>query len=521
MEKNNLRKIGSALVFIIELSGGVVYGKDIVEGIRTSTGLPQLICIIIYSIVFITLFLIHLKIGGFYDNRSLTFILLIFILKLVDKSEMLSELNRIVNEKIRRITGESYESKRRIAILLPLSTGNDDHYREEMEYAFVGFGKGFKKVFHKLDKFEIIYLNHANNIEATSKLILNEMRRGTQYFICTMSNVCQELTNPENSKYYFDNLIKEFSDKSGDKEWKAILLCTIASSSAIKCKNNLIYRFFISAFKETDEIVNRLHELLLKDSSSNSNNTSENNSSQNNKDKRLVIIYNDIEEHSYTKEAVERYESEWKAKYSYPVTRIAIKREISDKIDDLEFTIKSELTSHKDLLEAANAIVIITFGNNFNKIITQWLSNNKEYIKLKNKIVVFPSVFSGLSTIIENGNLECHDSIKKLIVSVQKEQPRNESSHYGIYYSIPKKENSEKKFYGTVAEYFAMASIYRLISVASKINDLSEFHKNWSNLKLPFSLMKVSYDPNFDSDPQIGTELRQLRFNKKTGKVDY
>ena len=66
-------------------------------------------------------------------------------------------------------------TKIRIAVLLPLHDA-DKIVEQDVELILEGFGNAFSKVRDKMDKFELIFLDHKNKFEIGKKLVENELK---------------------------------------------------------------------------------------------------------------------------------------------------------------------------------------------------------------------------------------------------------------------------------------------------------------------------------------------------------
>jgi hypothetical protein len=113
--------------------------------------------------------------------------------------------------------------KKRIVVLLPLSETNKAAYQDGIRQAIgiVDFIKGKPQL---SDKFEVSIRDHNMDANTAELIIKDEIRNGTKYFICTMSNVCAPLSKN------FDKIVQEYNTT----DESPILISTVASSPEVQ-----------------------------------------------------------------------------------------------------------------------------------------------------------------------------------------------------------------------------------------------------------------------------------------------
>ena len=136
--------------------------------------------------------------------------------------------------------------KTRIAFLMPMPKSTDIHSTpalQDGERQLLGI-QYFKMCNNELNKkFHIDQRDHEMNKDLAFELVKNEIKNGTKYFICTMSDIAVSLSSR------WDELL-EITKKP------AILLCTIASAPTIAFDKKNVYRFYIRSNDEAIVLVN-------------------------------------------------------------------------------------------------------------------------------------------------------------------------------------------------------------------------------------------------------------------------
>ncbi|QMU65108.1 MAG: hypothetical protein GKR88_12950 [Flavobacteriaceae bacterium] len=149
--------------------------------------------------------------------------------------------NLLTGKKIRMINIPKYNSKSRIAILIPVSC-SEYYESEDLKLMLEGFGEGisdfaFKTNYKLSESYEIVLID-SKNFELALKKVKEEIEFGTKYFISTLSSFSTDLS---------DEFLK-LSDE-------AILINTISGTTAIKEVKNRIYNFYPTSISEVDAII--------------------------------------------------------------------------------------------------------------------------------------------------------------------------------------------------------------------------------------------------------------------------
>ncbi len=239
------------------------------------------------------------------------------------------------------------DERTRIAILLPLNH-SDDFVREDAELQLQGFGKSLSEIREELKNYDLKFLDHQSNPQTAKELITKELKRGTKYFICTMSSVCIEISKE------FPELDKKFG------EGKAVLVCTVAGADEIVTVKNSVYRFYINL---KDEIYTLLSNIEAS------------------KKKAGIIYFNS----PYAKSCANLFQVEWNKRNG--VDQITDAHKIELKVQK-KSEIKSKLSSFKSILADRDVIFIVAYGDAYIEILEALETINK------NALIVMTSTFS-------------------------------------------------------------------------------------------------------------------------------
>ncbi len=333
-------------------------------------------------------------------------------------------------------------TKIRIAVLLPLHDA-DKIVEQDVELILEGFGNAFSKVRDKMDKFELIFLDHKNKFEIGKKLVENELKNGCQYFICTMSVVCEPLS-------------KVFSELLATENKKAILLCTVAASPNVKTVTNQVYRFFVNAEEEAKFLVDHLkHE-----------------------GKTASMIHFDT---IYSQITSEKFKENWDKVSTDHKCEEGI--EIQEK-DYGNISRELNLTHNKKKLEGKDIIFVVAYCTAYQDI----------FLTLKNlgiqSTIVTTSTFS----------FKKFDDAKKTLL---------DNFKWVTCYPLKK----DGKFYGDAANYFAFASLYRLVTVVFQDGySIENFDEKWKSIKVP---TKLDFIPAEDSKIKLELDTTHKKTTTK------
>lgn len=318
--------------------------------------------------------------------------------KYTDKIKQLEdELSKQSNVPIKKAN-----SKIKIAILLPLHS-EDEIVQQDVELILEGFGNTLQKIRNHIDKIEIIYFDHKNNIETAKEIVNEGLDNGIQYFIATMSIVCEKLS-------------KEFPEIIKRKDKKAILLCTVAASPKVVTTRNQVYRFFVNAEEEAKFLVDKLKDDF----------------------KTVTMIHFDT---VYSKTATKKFNELWNLQGN------------SHKCDAGVVIKKAEIRNIKNELSIRENVLKL---------------KDKDLIFVVAYCTAYQSIFLALKELGVKSTIVTTSTFAMKKVEDAKQTLLQNFSWVTCY---PKKKNDEL-FYGDAANYFAFASLYRLITVI--------FHKNYS-----------------------------------------
>ncbi len=137
------------------------------------------------------------------------------------------------------------EKRHRIAILLPL-TSDKPYVHQDVELILEGFGNALPKLRSHIDRRDIQFYDHHDQLREAEKIVKQALDEGVEYFVVTMSRVCDGLSKS------FPKIVAQ------KKNRKAVLICTVAASPDIECKQGMVYRFFVNAHNEADHLVENL-----------------------------------------------------------------------------------------------------------------------------------------------------------------------------------------------------------------------------------------------------------------------
>lgn len=239
------------------------------------------------------------------------------------------------------------DERTRIAILLPLNH-SDDFVREDAELQLQGFGKSLSEIREDLKNYDLKFLDHQSNAQTAKKLITNELKGGTKYFICTMSSVCIDIS-------------KEFSElDKNNGEGKAVLVCTVAGADEIVTVKNSVYRFYINL---KDEIYTLLSNI------------------DTTKKKAGIIYFNS----PYAKSCANLFQSEWNRRNG--IDQIKDDHKIDLKVHKKN-EINNKLSTYQAILSDREVIFIVAYGDAYIKILETLETINK------NALIVMTSTFS-------------------------------------------------------------------------------------------------------------------------------
>lgn len=138
--------------------------------------------------------------------------------------------------------------REKIVVLLPIDKTKADQpaYQDGKRQAY-GYIDLIEKNPEILKKYDIVFRNHGMDETKAIKIVTDELKNGTNYFISTMSHISERLSRD------FESLIDQNRDTGLDKPK---LIVTVSSSSKIKVMPNSVYRFYIRSNEESSLLAN-------------------------------------------------------------------------------------------------------------------------------------------------------------------------------------------------------------------------------------------------------------------------
>jgi hypothetical protein len=137
-------------------------------------------------------------------------------------------------------------SKTRIVLLLPLNESLKSAYEDGIRQ-IIGFAEFLKSNPECTKKFEFALYDHSMTSDNAKRIIQKELSEGTEYFVCTMSNVTVPLSKA------FPQLIKE--NIISRKGFYPKLICAV-TSAPVKLEEGSVYRYYIRSQEEASELAN-------------------------------------------------------------------------------------------------------------------------------------------------------------------------------------------------------------------------------------------------------------------------
>lgn len=225
-------------------------------------------------------------------------------------------------------TRVSKQCKERIAILLPLNEENKSAYQDGIRQ-LLGFTELIKDNPDYTNDFEFVIYDHDMNKDNAENAIRKELRKGTKYFIVTMSKISKPISEK------FQSLIEE----EGVTGNKPVLISTVASSPKIKLQMNNSYRYYIRSQDESKELAIAI--------------------SKNKAIKSVVAI---AVHDDYGTGAIEEFQNNWKeGVFAKPILISPATKDLSGFIDII--------SSQKNEIDNSTAIFIAHYGNGIDNII--------------------------------------------------------------------------------------------------------------------------------------------------------
>ncbi len=358
-------------------------------------------------------------------------------------------INNLSNE----ITVLNETKKERIVLLLPIDSDKEGDAYDDGERQALGFIDFLKKHNEKASNYNFVIRNHELDFDATEDIIIEELKKGTKYFICTMSSVARPI-----SKVFGNHVNKYFKG-----EGSPIFISTVASSPIITeyLKENSVYRFYIRSDEEGEELAKAVHKI-------------------NNFRTATSIAVND----DYGEGAVKKFEEEW-VKLGHTFN----KGILIDINCDEEMIYKQIKDQIKDRYSQSNREVIFVahYGGGLDKII------NSVY-----KLGMRPLIVATSTLSIKNWQRPIKEPLDSL----------------DWITCVPRlKDSGGKLFEGDVVKDFVYFNLDRLISILDKCNTTNkDFNTVWHELHEP---KRLDYQILQNGDSKINLEINYNNIKEK------
>ena len=233
--------------------------------------------------------------------------------------------------------------KEKIVVLIPLNKNKsaEPAYQDGKRQAY-GYIDLIEENANLLTKYEIVFKNHEMNATKAVEIVADELERGTNYFISTMSHISERLSLD------FDGLVEKH--KHNDKD-KPKLIVTVSSSSKINVTANRVYRFYIRSNEESSLLAHYY-------------------SKQNFKNRLISIVVND----NYGRRAREIFNDTYSKPFDINV---------SLEIKWNKAKIREEIIKKIALNNSSNTFFIVHYGNGLDNIISVL-----DELKLKGQLLI-------------------------------------------------------------------------------------------------------------------------------------
>ncbi|MFC2170097.1 hypothetical protein ACFLRM_06005 [Acidobacteriota bacterium] len=227
----------------------------------------------------------------------------------------------------------SIQAPQKIVLIIPHDHEKDSPPFNDGERQFNGYMRLIKKHPEISSDFQFIIKNHNMERDTAEKIIKEELEKGTEYFVCTMSEVTQYISNK------FEDLVRSYAPTKKNPK----LIITVSSSMEVKTKKNHIYRFYIRSLEEADKLAEAAHEDLESRTAT-------------------FIIVND----AYGKGALAEFKKRWEDIYLYNlVTGVELDKSWSE--EKIEAEIRTKLLNKYQDIDSL-IIFIVHYGNGVTSI---------------------------------------------------------------------------------------------------------------------------------------------------------
>lgn len=138
---------------------------------------------------------------------------------------------------------QNFDNRERIVVLIPIdkTKSNQPAYQDGKRQAY-GYIDMLETNPNVLNKYDIVFKNHGMDETKAVEILSDELKKGTKYFISTMSHISERLSKD------FESLILQNRNSKVDEPK---LIVTVSSSSKIQVQPNSVYRFYIRSNEES------------------------------------------------------------------------------------------------------------------------------------------------------------------------------------------------------------------------------------------------------------------------------
>lgn len=281
-----------------------------------------------------------------------------------------------------RATKDCPIDKKRVVIMLPCNNELGAAWADGVRQV-LGITEFFRKHHAYTEEFEFRFVDHSMQYDGEHSFIaeeiIEEIKKGTKYFICTMSKVAVPLSKD------FENLVK----LSNYKGSKPILISTVASSPEVHTNLEDIFRFYIRSSFESNYLAQE---------------------GINNGYKKASYI---VVAGAYGDGAINEFSKTWEKNNGLIVNGL----KLDDKLD--EEAIIYEVEKFKEYFEQVDVIFLAHYGEGVSRV-----------IKALSKLNVKKPIISSHTITIPDWKKPIEDELKKLEVHTCSPKWINRSDNY-------------------------------------------------------------------------------------------
>lgn len=324
-------------------------------------------------------------------------------------------LSMYINKELIIVTKDSRMET--IVLLIPIDDTNDGDAYDDGERQALGLINLLSKMNKDLQKYHIKVYNHGMNEDEAKRIIIEELKSGTQYFVSTMSKISVPVSK------HFDTWVNDYSPKGKDPK----IILTVSSAPDIEVKKDRVYRFYIRSEDEGLVLANAANNLT-------------------NIRSAIFLAVKD----SYGEGAVKTFKEQWESLGNQFEEGMYLEV-LSNESDVLE-SISNNI--HKFQPFKDKLIFIAHYGGGIDKIITSL-----------NNLNLFPTIVATSTLSIESWRKPIEDVL----------------GNFSWITCVPKyKDRGNSIYEGDVVQDFVYYSLDRLIKVINDCESTGKtFHKVW------------------------------------------